>query len=372
VSGIVSPTILSRADRPPCADTIQDVTDPETPGTAGIELERPSVTEYNRFVIVPVTEKGEPPGGPDGSLGEYRVALVLGIPGVDAVATSMDLTTVEASGDSLIVSDGLQIRVWEGQKELTWTLQPNDRGHLATAHVVLHAGSMSRAETLAHDIVMQILSRLAFDTNTALEAKAIIVQELATGTISVAATLMGETRPPQNILGRMEPEIAAFLSAYREGLSSTTPLYKALSFYKVIEGISTHHKQRAREAARAGDPPPPDPLAATFPSPHDYAPEIDGLGLEPPPEFAGRPLREVWESYKDTVRNAAAHITPGRPVAVADRLEDVEQYHAAVPTLRYIARKVLETEIARTDAKREATSDGKDQRAEGGGSSPGR
>jgi hypothetical protein len=320
------------------------MSEPRDPSTASIELPRPEVTENNRFVMVPVTSDGEPPGGSAGSAGIYKVVVVLGVPGVESASTALDIDAIMRTGDSLIASGPLKIDLSGADEAVTWTFQSNSDGRLAHAEIEMHAEGLASAEEVAHDLVMQMLSRLAFETGAPIEAKAILVTEEATGTVSISTTLVGKIRTLKNIAGNMEPQLAAYLSAYREGLSSLTPLYQALSFYKVIEGISKHHVRASRVATKAGKPVPPDALAGCFPRNID---ESEGISADVVKELVGRSLRDIWGGYADSVRNAAAHITPGKTSVVADRLADLSLCRKAVPVLRYIARCALEAELAR-------------------------
>jgi hypothetical protein len=326
----------------------------EQPGMMSVAIPRLAVTGYEMFKIVPVMESGEPDGGPSGSPGNYRVVFVLGVPGVGSVSSILNLATLERSGDSQIISPGLKVDLKAPQEQSSWLFIANEEGRLGRVEVTLYAADFDIAIANAHDQVLAMLSRLTFEANTGVEVTAVIATEKATGTVAVAATMLGMERPLKDLGGQMTPELLPLLSAYREGLSSTTPLYQALSFYKVCEGVSTFHKKTTRAAAREGTVEPADPLGAIFPSPDDETPDIDALDPGAHPEFVGRTLREVWEAHRETIRNAIAHITPGKDLVVADKLDHLEDCRRAIPPLRYAARKALEAEIARADAQGEA------------------
>jgi hypothetical protein len=144
----------------------------------------------------------------------------------------------------------------------------------------------------------------------------------------------------------LTPELRPFLASYREGLNSTAPLYQALSFYKVIEGVKTFHSNRVRAARRAGQTPPDDPLVAIVPN------SFDDLTREPETvrallaNYGGKTFDEVREAFADTIRNAIAHLTPGRDIRVADYLGDLKACRLATPVLRFVAREILRAEIA--------------------------
>jgi hypothetical protein len=55
---------------------------------------------------------------------------------------------------------------------------------------------------------------------------------------------------------------------------------------------------------------------------------------------------QVYDSMRDTIRNAVAHLVPGEELRVPDYFDDVERCRQAVPVLRYIARRLIEAELA--------------------------
>lgn len=56
--------------------------------------------------------------------------------------------------------------------------------------------------------------------------------------------------------------------------------------------------------------------------------------------------REIKESATGTIRNAVAHLMPGRDVLVADYLKDIQACRDIVPVLRYMSRTLISDEIA--------------------------
>lgn len=271
------------------------------PARVSVNIESPAVTEHVRYTIVPTYADGEPPGGPRGSDGEYRVVFVLGVPGVESVVSRVDLNSLEASGDSLIVSHPLQIdlETTTGDDKSSWILHTNNDGRLSHAEILLYAENLQAAEKAAHDQVMSILSRVAFAANIGLVVKATYITEIATGTQSIAATFMGRMRPIGEITGSMNPELGSLLATYREGLSSITPLYQALSYYKVIEGIKTSHTKRTREAKRAGSELPANPLDGTLPTVADDVPNVYALETELVAQYGGKRSAR-WRSLSRT------------------------------------------------------------------------
>jgi hypothetical protein len=295
-----------------------------------------------------VREEGEPPGGPRGSEGIYDVTFVLGVPGVSSVATSFDVPAMLESGDSLIASGDLQValRTPDGSSASTWFFRTNEHGRLGKAEIFLQVGGFADAEREAYNQIMPQLSRLAVAANVGIDVPAIVIRERATETLRVGANLVGAVRTVSESAGLMTPDVAPLLATYREGLNSTAPLYQALSFFKVAEGVTTFHTKRVREAKRQGQPPPDDPVDMRIPGKLDDVP--DQSSRDAFSDYLGATFGQVKEAFADVIRNAVAHLTPGRDVRVADRLEDIEACRRAIPVLRYVAREMILKELNST------------------------
>ena len=192
-----------------------------------------------------------------------------------------------------------------------------------------------------------MISRLAFEANAAVEIQGLMVREVATGTAALAGTVPARTATVGDVIGTYSPDSAAMLAAYREGLSSLSPVYQALSFFKVTEGVDTFYTKAVRQAEKGGGTAPPDPLSNAFPSASAEVTDLDVLDPADYPGFVGKPLREVWNSYRKPLRDMSAHIVPGKELIIADRYGDLTRSREAIPALRYVARKGLEAHLAR-------------------------
>jgi len=166
--------------------------------------------------------------------------FVLGVPGVSGVATALDFDGMMAGGDSLLDGTGLQVDLQSpgGSSLYPARIIPNSHGRLAQVRLTVTAEDFSLAENEAFDAVMPVLSRIAFEADTALEVTGVLLTERATQTRRFGATLAGVVQPAPALAGETTPELRSFLAAYREGLNANSPLYQALSFYKVIEGVA--------------------------------------------------------------------------------------------------------------------------------------
>jgi hypothetical protein len=278
------------------------------------------------------------------------VNFVLGIPGVNTVGSDLDVDALLNSGDSLIVSRGIRFDLTSGSDTGAANCIPNAEGRLAKVSARLTADGFAAAERSGHDRLMPLLSRLAVETDCAVDLRATVVLELATGAFMVARTAVGEHRTVPDLKGKMTDELSPFLAAYREGLNSLSPMYGALCFFKVIEGVSTLYTRRMRAAKAGSDPAPTNPLDGRVPTTAAALSQPDDGTQQTIQPYLGKTFREVEEALKPVIRDAIAHLTPGRDVLVADRLDDLERCRTSVPILRYVARAILTQEINRADA----------------------
>jgi hypothetical protein len=311
------------------------------------EIPGPRVTEYNTIIVVPVFDYGEA-GPPSGSRGRYDVVFVLGIPGVSGVATSLNFDAMLADGNSLLEGPGLQVDL-ETLDDSAWNVArivPNQQHRLAQIRLTVTADNFVAAEKEAYDEVMPVLSRIAFEADTPVEVTAVLMTEQATQIRSAGGTIIGTVQSAPEVTGLMTPELRPFLAAYREGLNSNSPLYQALSFYKVVEGVTTFRTKRSRGASKNGGVVEPDPLSKLIPANLNDLPDMTvwARGVFTP--YLGKTFAEIKESVSNTIRNAIAHLTPGRGIRVADYLEDIQACRDITPILRYMARALIRDELA--------------------------
>lgn len=260
---------------------------------------------------------------------------------------SLDLEEIVKSGDSLLVaSPGLDMVIEivdSGGVRLDFI--QNSSGRLGHVLMEVVAANFADAATAAHDLIMPALSRLAFQANTPLDVKASVILEKATQSIRLASVLVGQYQPLPLVPGTSTQEQRMLLASYREGLNSTAPLYQILCFHKVIEGARGFQKRRLRAAIRSNSDAPPDPMRKRFPdrlSDLPASPEWENTLLEP---YLGMTFAEIDTAIGQTMRDAVAHITPGKGHLVADYLQDLENCRGLVPVLRLMAHKIIEMEL---------------------------
>jgi hypothetical protein len=312
----------------------------------GMQLPRPRVTEFTAVAVVPVL-----PGRadrPSGAPGLYDIAFVLGVPGVSSVTTSLNFDAIVAGGDSLLQGSGLQVQLdsSDGQSLHTARIVPNRSGRLAQIRLTITANDFSSAENEAFDALMPTLSRIAFEADTSVEVTAILLTERATQTRQLGATLVGAVQPAPEIAETTTPELRMFLAAYREGLNANSPLYQALSFFKIIEGMTKFHTNRVRTAKKRGAAEPADPMARRIPAERKDLAGMTDWARDHFTPYLGKSYAEIRDAVQETIRNAVAHISPGMDLRIADYAADIRACRDITPVLRYIARELIQEELA--------------------------
>jgi hypothetical protein len=284
------------------------------------------------------------------------VVFVLGVPGVSSAAVSLNFAALAAAGDSLLEGTDRRISlVAQDGASNEARIVANAEGRLARIHLEVIADSFAMAETDAHDQIMPVVSGMAFAADAPVEVVAVLLTEKATQTCRVGATIVGAVQPVSRIEGLSTPEIRPFLAAYREGLNSNSPLYQALCFYKVIEGVSGLHTKQARALLRSGGAAKSDPLSKQVPSDPNDLPAMTPWVRDTFKPYLGMTFESVKKAVSDSIRNAIAHITPTEDVRVADYLHDVQASRNITPVLRYIARQVISDALTPPTDTRPAT-----------------
>jgi hypothetical protein len=311
------------------------------------QLPRPRVTEFSAITVVPVFPSGEA-GPPSGSAGSYDIVFVLGVPGVSSVTTSLDFDGIIAGGDSLLRGAGLQVKLEssDGQSLHAAQIVPNLHGRLAQVRLTVTADDFSQAENEAFDAVMPVLSRIAFEADTPVEVTAILLTEQATQSRRLGATLVGAVQPAPQLAGTTTPELRMFLAAYREGLNANSPLYQALSFYKIIEGVAKFHTKRVRAAKKRGAPEPADPMTNQIPANREDLAGMTDWARDNLTAYLGLSFSEIRDAVTETIRNAVAHISPSMDLRIADYAADIRACRDIAPVLRYVARELVYDELA--------------------------
>lgn len=310
---------------------------------------RPLTTQRMEYTVVPMFPVSDPrhglSNGPTGSAGGYGVTYVLAVPGVNVNQESVDFDRLEERGDSLFEvepNDGDLVFNVGGQD----TSDPafliagtvNDRNHLRTLSHEVQANGFSDAAAKSYDVMMPLLSRWAFEHDAPITVSGVELWELATDAQKWIHTFVGATKRFAPVTGYVTDPVKHALGSYREGLSSSEPLYQALSFYKVSEMVF-QLRAHARKAAGGSyrDPGERVPTAlAEFLHPFDL--QMYGNTFAP---YLGKKFTAVRDELKSTLRNSIAHLDPDRDPFGADSYSDLARVEASIPVLRFMARVLL-------------------------------
>ena len=154
-----------------------------------------------------------------------------------------------------------------------------------------------------------MLSRWAFLRDVAITSPAVQIVEAATRTCLWRLLIVGAVKGFSDTLGVSNLEHQALLSAYREGISSTEPLWQVLSLFRVAEGVLQMRNARRAAAIAAGQVPaePTERLPATVNS----VGSANDLGLtDSLRPHAGRKFTAVLDGLRPILPNAIAHLDP--------------------------------------------------------------
>jgi hypothetical protein len=216
----------------------------------------------------------------------------------------------------------------------------NASHRLATMELEFDAANLRDAEIAAWNTTMPLMSTLAFIYNVPVEFSGYEALELKTSVRVYAFGIVGQEQPfdSSRPLG-YAADLAPAMSAFREGLGSTSPFYQFLSFYRVLESIHHIRTKRGRKLSvaerRSQD--------ETFPMPE----LVNGEQLEGViKKVAGKRFKAIKEQMRPVLRNALAHMNPSQVTKIVDRYEDYEEVLEWLPVVRYMAKQVLENERA--------------------------
>jgi hypothetical protein len=310
---------------------------------------RPHVTSRMGFTVVPVFDPAAPPLSPIGSPGIYRLTYVLAVPGRAVVQDEVDFAKLVQTGDSLleVPTDVHQLRIdlYDGSSlKQTAIVNVNTAHRLRDIELEIQADNFAQAASFGHDLVAPLLSRWAFLHDVAITTSAVQIVEAATQVHHWSQLMLGAVKAFSDTTSVSDPDHRILLSAYREGVSSTESLWQALSLFRVAEGVLRMRQNRAATATAAGQVP-AEP-SERVPSDLTSIGQSNDAGVEESLRpYAGRKFTAVLEDIRPALRNAIAHLDPDNIVLIQDRWDDLQKVEQAVPGLRWIARKLLDSEL---------------------------
>jgi len=183
---------------------------------------------------------------------------------------------------------------------------------------------------------------LTFTCDVGIEIAGCDIVEKATGSSKAIYGMLGKIKPlsfPRDYDEFLSDEKnRRLLAAYREGMNATNVFYQALTFAKVIEGmtktIPRPDNSGAIDSRRRY-------MSTRIPAELSDLPVTSNEIVETFRPFLGKKFSWVREHFRPLVRNAIAHLDPDEDTLDIDRIKDVQTCERAVPVLRYIARSLL-------------------------------
>ncbi len=322
-----------------------------TPAGQPNQSGRPHVTERVVYTVVPVFDGSETRGAPDpaGSPGTYQVLYVLAIPGQAVVYDAVDFAQITAGGDSLLAVGPnvhqLRCDIYDanGNTQLV-TVNVNKEHRLRSVELTVQADSFKQAGSIGHDLVAPMLSRWSYQHDVPITTSAELIVEKATQTQRCSLRVVGAVKVFSDTAGASDPDHRVLLSAYRDGISSTEPLWQALSLFRVAEGVQFLRQSRVAAAISTGSTPPT--FGERIPEDVTSVGQPNDVALrESLQAHAGRKFTAVLDDVRATLRNAIAHLDPDATILVQDRWEDLQKVEQFLPCLRWIARHLLDSEL---------------------------
>ncbi len=330
------------------------VPDPRQRHLGSLTGQMPRPDSGGRYAVtsVPTFSPDHPKAGvprsPNGSHGVYRVTFILATPGQQIYHTSLDFARIMESGDSLVIgavdAAWLTMRlVGEGQ-QVKMVASFTDRKALAKVQMRVEAQDFRDAERFATNLILPCLSQWCYQADVGVDVAAVEIHEERTDVTCWTVGIVGAAKPlPSQMLPASTPALRRLLSAYREGMTNTSSLYRVLSYAKVLEGVRKSRLAREKRIKKAGglyvgpvEEIPPD--TPDFP----VRDEQERLRFGP---YYGQSFDDVALALRETIRHAVAHLDPEGNSLAADSYDDVAQCEQTSSVLKYMARVVLQHEI---------------------------
>lgn len=304
--------------------------------------------------------RGYPPNHPQskiprslkGGQSVYKVTYILSVPGVNTFRNRLDFKKLGKSGESLLqfpVNETIVVEMEDdSNSKIQMWFEGNAKGLLSNVVLRIHCDSFEEAERFAHERVSTMLSYWSFLFDIGIEISAYEILEELTGSLKFSVGLIGRVKPFTNEKPfKVLPEYRRIFAAYREAMNSSNLFYQLLCFFKVTEGIVTLRKQKLkrllkRSLRKEEEGFEPD---EKFPDDIDLLPVEDEVSKIAFQEYLGKGFQEARNDFRESFRNAAAHLGDFNNVLDADRYDDVTKCARAIPVLKFMARKMLENNL---------------------------
>jgi hypothetical protein len=310
-----------------------------------------------------------------GAPGLYRVVFTLARPGYTPVGERDFNADPDLPGDSHLAilppavqaptdnpgATQVRIRVKADSEELMFDGFPNAGGFLGRLITTLEATDFRNAETRATQALNSSLSNWSAHLDVPFWVWRSHVTEVASEAIEISVTNPFPEVPfALSGTGSLSKEFRPLVSLYREGLSTNSPAYSYLCFFKIAEVILKRRQRMHAEAVARGDKPnrpferiPDDPrlfigwLDAVFPV---RPAKWDEFTLDSvfPVVSRGRKINELLDKELVDLRNDIGHALSdetGEASLVFDDAQHIARLQNWLPLMRCIARRMLKNEF---------------------------
>jgi hypothetical protein len=317
---------------------------------------RPDHNGTLKYVITPEYPSEHPLHGkisPTGSKGLYEVTFVLAIPGATTSFWDINFQEILERGDSLLEipqeHSNLRVDIFPNKdsdtSENIVEFGTNEAHRLSNAKLLLNADNFNQASQKAHNTIMPILSRWAFQHDIAITTSAIHILEKKTGASQIALNVIGAVKHFSDSEGAGIQDSRILLSAYREALSASDVPYKALCYFKAIEGSYILRNRRKADLLSQSKSY-TDPSEVMDNSLIKIANPRGRMMLEKEiAPFLGMKFTRLRDQFKNDIRHAIAHLDLDGNHLAADRYEDLKKVERALPAMHLMARVLMSAEL---------------------------
>jgi len=336
----------------------------------------PGMLQYLGFVA------GPPPKDPHqplrgGRTGMYKVVLTLARPGQPLLPEGQVTSFENMQGDSHLAiadpayhppniapDDGVASILFQPETEdgkFNLIGKPNARGFLGQVIAEAMPGKDAQdARTKVYRALASSLSNISIQLDIPFYVYQADMIELSTGHRFISIISPHLERPMQIApTGTMSKEFRSLAALYREALTSNTPPFQFLCYFKILEGIKKRRWQLIAEAKVAGTEIPKSPVQIVPADEPQFIPWLNAVyGVGRPWDFImlesifvkearGKKVNQVIDDYLRPVRDRIAHavLDSGTLTLSADEDLDVREIYKWLSLMKCIVRHMLKSDF---------------------------
>lgn len=240
---------------------------------------------------------------------------------------------IAATGDSYfdLRPPGDQVIFTDGSRTVAFTLIRNSDGKLAALKSDAVAGiTFSQAVSIANNIANTIIVSLTVATNIPAFINELHIHSEDNREFYARSVMPYPEVYLEGLVPNPVPSMLPFLALFAEGMHASSPSYRLLCFFKVVDKLLDTVNQKLRKLAEHHKI---KPLAMNDTVPADPFAHIA-------PKYSGSKYTVVRDELRETHRNAIAHLNLDSAIQPYNYEAEREVIQAAL-TLAHIARELL-------------------------------